>query len=47
MFIHNVYNPGHMTKMAAIAIYGKALQDTSSTEFLDQFQRNLACNIWE
>ena len=38
MFIHNVYNPGHMAKMAVIAIYVKALQDTSSAEFLDQFQ---------
>ena len=32
---------GHMTKMAAMPIYGKTLQN-SSPEPLDRFQRNLA-----
>ena len=40
----NVYinNPGHVTKMAAMPIYGKNLQKSSSPEPLDRFQPNLA-----
>ena len=41
----NVYinNPGHMTKMAAMPIYGKkTLQKSSSPEPLDGFQPKLA-----
>ena len=39
----NVYinNAGHVTKMAAMPIYGKNLQKSSS-ELVDRFQRNLA-----
>ena len=39
----NVYinNPGHMTKMAAMPIYGKN-PSKSSPEPVDRFQRNLA-----
>ena len=39
----NVYinNPGHMTKMAATAIYGKNLKKFSQ-EPVNRFQRNLA-----
>ena len=40
----NVYinGPGHMTKMAAMPIYGKK---KSSLEPMDRFQRNLVCSI--
>ena len=40
----NVYinNPGHMTKLATMPIYGKTLKKTSSMEL---FSTNLAYNI--
>ena len=40
-----IKNPGHMTKMAAMPIYGKTLQKSSSPEPVDRFQRNLARSI--
>ena len=42
-----VNNPGVMTKMAAMAIYGKTPSKSSSPEPVDQFQQNLACSIEE
>ena len=39
MFINN---PGHMTKMAAMPIYGKTLKNSSSPEPMDRFERNMA-----
>ena len=39
MFINN---PGHMTKMAAMPIYGENRLNSSSPEPMDQFQQNLA-----
>ena len=39
MYINNL---GHMTKMAAMPIYDKNLQKSSSLELVDQFQGNLA-----
>ena len=36
---------GHMTKMAAMPIYGKNLQKSSSPEPPGRFSRNLVCNI--
>ena len=38
------YDAGHMTKMAAMPIYGKTLQK-SSPEPAGQFRRNLICSI--
>ena len=40
-----IKNPGHMTKMAAMPIYGKTVQKSSSPEPVDRFQRNLARSI--
>ena len=39
-----INSPGHMTKMAAIPIYGKTLQK-SSPEPAGRFSRNLVCSI--
>ena len=33
-----INGPGHMTKMAAMPIYGKKLKKSSSLELLDRFQ---------
>ena len=42
-----INNPGHMTKMAAITIYGKkTLQISSPLEAVDQFQQNLYVALW-
>ena len=40
-----VYGPGHMTKMAAMPIYGKSLKKSSSPEPAGRFPRNLVCSI--
>ena len=40
-----IKNPGHITKMAAIFIYGKNAMKSSSPEPVDQFQQNLACSM--
>ena len=40
-----INNPGHMTKMAAMPIYGKTFQRSSALEPVDCFQQNLACSI--
>ena len=40
-----INGPGHMTKMAAMAIYGKNLKKSSSPEPVGRFPRNLVCNI--
>ena len=37
--------PGHMTKMAAMPIYGKNLKKSSSPEPIDQWPWNLVCSI--
>ena len=37
-----INDPGHMTKMAAMPIYGKNLPKSSSLEPMDRFQQNLA-----
>ena len=37
--------PGHMTKIAAMPIYGKNLHKSSSPEPVDRFPRNLVCII--
>ena len=37
--------PGHMTKMAAMPIYGKNLKKSSSPEPAGQFPPNLVCSI--
>ena len=39
-----INNPGHMTKMAAMPIYGKTLQ-ISFLDLVYRFQRNLAGSI--
>ena len=39
-----INNPGHMTNMATMTIYGKNLSKTSSLDPVDQFQK-LACSI--
>ena len=39
-----INGPGHMTKMAAMPIYGKNLKK-SSPEPVGQFSRNLVCSI--
>ena len=39
-----INNPGRMTKMAAMLVYGKTLQK-SSPEQVDQTQQNLAFSI--
>ena len=33
-----INNPGHMTKIAAMSLYGKNLQKSSSPQTVDQFQ---------
>ena len=40
-----INGPGHMTKMAAMPIYGKNLKKSSSPEPAGQFPRNLVCSI--
>ena len=40
-----INGPGHMTKMAAMPIYGKNLKKFSSPEPADRFSRNLVCSI--
>ena len=40
-----VNGPGHMTKMAAVPIYGKNLKKSSSPEQAGRFSRNLVCSI--
>ena len=42
MFINN---PDHMTKMAAMPLYGKNTLNSFSRERLDRSQRNIACSI--
>ena len=40
----NVINkPGHMSKTAAMPIYGKTLQKSSSQELLNPLQQKLMC----
>ena len=38
---------GHMTKIAALPIYGKNLQKSSSSELVGQWQLNVVCSIWD
>ena len=40
-----INGPGHMTKIAAMPIYGKNLKKSSSPEPADRFPRNLVCSI--
>ena len=40
-----INGPGHMTKMAAMPIYGKNLKISSSPEPAGRFSRNLVCSI--
>ena len=40
-----INDPGHMTKMAAMPIYGKNLKQSSSPEPAGRFPRNLVCII--
>ena len=40
-----INGPGHMTKMAAMPIYGKNLEKSSSPEPVGRFPRNLVCSI--
>ena len=40
-----INGPGHMTKMAAMPIYGKNLKKSSSPEPVGRFPRNLVCSI--
>ena len=42
----HINGPGHMTKMAAMPIYGKNLKKSSSPEPAGRFSRNLVCSIW-
>ena len=39
-----ISGPGHMTKMAAMPIYGKN-HKKSSLEPVDRFQQNFVCSI--
>ena len=41
-----IFGPGHMTKMAAMLIYSKNLEISSSTEPLGRLPLNLVCSIW-
>ena len=41
----NEHDAGHMTKMAAMPIYGKIIQKSSSPEPVDRFPLNLVCSI--
>ena len=36
---------GHMTKVAAMPIYGKCLKKSSSPELIDRWPSNLVCSI--
>ena len=40
-----LHDAGHMTKMAAMPIYGKNLQKSSSPEPAGQISRNLVCKL--
>ena len=40
-----INGPGHMTKMAAMPIYGKNLKKSSSPDPAGRFPRNLVCTI--
>ena len=40
-----IIGPGHLTKMAAMAINSKNFKKTSSPEPVDRFPRNLVCSI--
>ena len=40
-----INGPGHMTKMAAMPIYGKNLKKSSSPEPAGRFPRNMVCSI--
>ena len=40
-----INGPGHMTKMAAMPIYGKNHKKSSSPEPAGRFPRNLVCSI--
>ena len=40
-----INNPGHMTKMAAMPIYGKTIKISSSPEPVNRFQRNFALSM--
>ena len=40
-----INGPGHMTKMAAMPIYGKNLKKSSSPEPAGGFPRNLVCSM--
>ena len=40
-----INGPGYLTKMAAMPIYGKNLQKSSSPEPAGLFPRNLVCSI--
>ena len=40
-----INGPGHMTKMAAMAIYGKNFKKSSSPEPAGRFPRNMVCSI--
>ena len=39
------HDGGHITKMAAMPIYGKNTLKSSSPELVDRFPRNLVCRI--
>ena len=41
----NTNELGHMTKMAAMPIYGKNLKNSSSPEPIDRWPWNLVCSI--
>ena len=41
----NENNAGHMAQMAAILIYGKIFQKSTSPEPVDRLPRNLVCCI--
>ena len=40
-----INGPGHITKMAAMPIYGKNLKKSSSPELVGRFSQNLVCSI--
>ena len=40
-----INGPGHMTKMAAMPIYGKNLKKSTSPEQAGRYPRNLVCSI--
>ena len=41
------YGAGNMTKMAAMPIFGKTFQKSSSPEPAGRFQQNLVCSVWD